>query len=105
MMSRIEEFREFMRKRKPTTLSFLSENQDGFDVAEPCLMQLSFTNVLVYENPNVVYLTGGANFMRLDRVKNIEFDERATAIGTLIRIHCKNPHSSSGESVYTIIAS
>lgn len=104
MMSQIKEFNEFLKRCKPAEISFLSENQDDFDVADPCLLQLSFTNMLVHENPNVVYLTGGANSMRLDRVKNIEFYEKATPIGALIRVHCKNPQSRSGESVYTIIA-
>ena len=43
--------------------------------------------------------------MRLDRVKSVEFSEKATPIGALIRVHCKNPNARSGESVYTIVAS
>lgn len=105
MINHVDDFKEFMKRCKPTTLSFLSENQDDFDIAEPCILQLSFTNILIHENPNVIYLTGGANSMRLDRVKSIEFNEKATAIGTLIRVHCKNPYNRSGESVYTLIAS
>lgn len=105
MMNQLNDFKEFMRRRKPTTLSFLTENQDDFDVADPCVLQLSFSNMLIHENPNVIYLTGGASSMRLDRVKSVEVNEQATPIGVLIRVHCKNPNIRSGESVYTIIAS
>nr|DAX24615.1 MAG TPA: hypothetical protein [Caudoviricetes sp.] len=105
MTNQLSDFKEFMKRCKPATLSFLTENQDDFDVAEPCVLQLSFTNMLIHENPNVIYLTGGASSMRLDRVKSVEFSEKATPIGALIRVHCKNPNARSGESVYTIVAS
>lgn len=104
-MNQFKEFKEFIDRRKPKVIHFLSENQDVFDVADPCVLQFSFTNMLIHENPNVIYLTGGMNSMRLNRVKSVEFYEKATPIGILIRVHCKNPLSKSGESVYTLIAS
>lgn len=104
-MNRLSEFREFMRRYQPTTLWFLSENQKNFAVAEPCVFQLCFTNMFIHENPNVIFLKGGENSMRLERVKSVEFDENETMVGALIIIRCKNPMSSTGESTYTIIAS
>ena len=104
-MNRLSEFREFMKQRQPATLSFLSENQDSFDIVDPCVFQLCFTNMFIHENPNVIFLRSGESSMRLDQVKSVELDENATMAGILIRIHCKNPMSSTGESTYTIIAS
>lgn len=104
-MSQIKEFQEFIAKCKPKTISFLSENQDDFDVADPCVLQLSFTNMLIHENPNVIYLTGGASSMRIDRVKCVQFSEKPTPIGVLIKIICGRPGSRSGISTYTLIAS
>lgn len=104
-MSQIKEFREFIARRRPKTISFLTENQDEFDIADPCVLQLSFTNMLVHENPNVIYLTGGASSMRIDRVKYVQFTEKPTPIGVLIKIICGCPGSRSGVSTYTLIAS
>ena len=102
---RIKELQEFISKHRPKTFSFISENQDEFDVADPCVLQLSFTNMLIHENPNVIYLTGGASSMRIDRVKYVQFSEKPTPIGVLIKIVCGRSGSRSGVSTYTLIAS
>jgi len=104
-MNQFKEFKEFIARRKPKTLSFLSENQSSYDVAEPCVLQLSFTNMLISENPGVIYLTNGENSMRLDRVKSVEIVEDVSPIGSLIKVFCKNPRVPTGVSSYIIIAS
>lgn len=104
-MSQIRKFQEFIARCKPKNISFLSENQDEFDVANPCVLQLSFTNMLIHENPNVIYLTGGASSMRIDRVKYVQFSEKPTPIGFLIKVVCGCHGNRSGVSTYTLIAS
>lgn len=104
-MSQIKEFQEFIARCKPKTISFLSENQDGFNIADPCVLQLSFTNMLIHENPNVIYLTGGASSMRIDRVMCVQFSEESTPIGFLVKIVCGCPGSRSSVSTYTLIVS
>lgn len=44
-MSQIREFQEFITRCNPKTISFLSENQDEFNIADPCVLQLSFTSM------------------------------------------------------------
>lgn len=104
-MIRIREFKAFIAKLNPKSIWFLSENQDEFDVADPCVLQLSFTSMLIHENPNVIYLTGGASTMRIDRVKYVQFDENPTPIGALIKIFCDYPGNRTGVRSYTLIAS
>lgn len=104
-MSQIREFQEFITRCNPKTISFLSENQDEFNIADPCVLQLSFTSMLIHENPNVIYLTGGASSMRIDRVKYVQFSETPTPIGFLIKIVCDYCGSRVGVATYTLIAS
>lgn len=104
-MSQIKELQEFITRCRPKNISFLSENQDEFDVADPCVLQLSFSNMVIHENPNIIYLTGGASSMRINRVKYVQFSEKPTPIGVLIKIICSCPGSRSGVSTYTLIAS
>ena len=103
-MNNMEVFGEFIARHKPKVISFLSQNQDQFDVSNPCLLQLSFTHILISKNPSVIYLTEGVNSLRLDRVKYAEFSEKITPIGSLIKIYCCDPNKCNGEAVYTIIA-
>ena len=102
-MNHIKEFKEFVERYKPTKILFLSDNQDTFSIADPCEMNLVFTDVLVHEYPNIVYFSGGASFMRLDRVKSIEFIENSAGLGTIVKIRCKNQLVRSGESEYTVV--
>jgi len=104
-MNQIREFKKFFASRKPKAISFLSENQDYYDVADPCALQLSFTNMLISENPDVIYLTGHGCTMRLDRVKSVEYSCDATPLGILIKVFCENPAACPGKFSYTLIAS
>ena len=82
MTNQLSDFKEFMKRCNPATLSFLTENQDDFDVAEPCVLQLSFTNMLIHEKPNVIYLTGGAS-----SVRKLRLLERLLGFTVRIRMH------------------
>jgi len=103
-MSKIREFKDFIAKRNPKSFVFWSENQDSYRAADPCKLQLTFTNMLISENPSVIYLTCGENSMRLDRVKNVEYSDNITPLGTIIRIYCGNSVVGRQEFCYSLIA-
>lgn len=102
-MNRIKEFKEFVERYKPTKILFLSDEQKSYMVADPCIMELCFTSVLTYENPNIIYLTGGASSMRFNRVKFVEFPKESTPDSVRVKIYCLDSRQKSGESTYTIV--
>ncbi len=102
-MNKIKEFKEFVERYKPTKILFLSDEQKSYMVADPCIMELCFTSVLTYENPNIIYLTGGASSMRFNRVKFVEFSEEPAPDGVRVKIYCLDNRQKSGESTYTLL--
>lgn len=104
-MSQIREFKEYFLKQKVSEISFWTENQEWYSVADPCKLRLAFTNMLIYENPNIICLKNAMGSFCLDRVKNIEYSEDSTPLGILITIVCAAERGSGGERVYTLIAS
>lgn len=101
-MSQIKEFKKFITRRKPTSISYLSENQDFYD---PCKLELSFTNILISENPSVICLVSGDNRMRINMVKSVKYDENITPFGVLITIISGVCGRTDFDHKFTFIAS
>lgn len=84
----IGELKEFCNEHKPKKISFLTENQEWFDIADPCKLTFSFPLMLLHENPNIVFLKSGNNSLSLDRVRYAVIDTKATLLGTLVTVFC-----------------
>jgi hypothetical protein len=104
-MNKFKDLQEFIAKRMPKEFIFWSENQDGYDVADPCKLQLSFKNMLISENPKIIMLKDGCNSIYFTGVKSVKYIENASVLGTVITIVCKNPNASRGDITYTVVAS
>lgn len=104
-MSQIKEFKEYFSKQKISEISFWSENQEWYSVADPCKLRLTFTNMLIYENPNIICLKSSMGSLCLDRVKSVEYSTDSTPLGILITVVCIAAKGSGKEKVYTLIAS
>jgi hypothetical protein len=84
----VHEFAVYCAGRNLKQISFWTENQLAYSVANPCKLQLSFNKISVHENPNVIYLQGSGNTLYFDRVKRIEIDTKQTVLGTVFTVFC-----------------
>lgn len=101
---RVKEFIDFCRENKPKAIIYQTENQEWYRMSDPCRQMMSFPVIMVHENPNVIYLESGTNKLSLGRVKYVEIDTEATALGTLFRVCCGDRRSDAHDISYTLIA-
>lgn len=101
-MNGIAEFKKFLSEKQPRKIIFMSENQDDFDVADPFVLSVAFSSIFVGENPNVVYITDGANSVRLNMVKRIKVQSESSVIGTEVKVSCLGRER---EKTYTLLVS
>lgn len=67
---------------------YLSENQPGYDCAEPLKAGLTFTNMDVLAVPpsSAIYLMGTENYLGLDFVTAVDCESHV--LGDLLKISC-----------------
>lgn len=53
----IHEFKEYISGIGVKQISLLSSIQDWYDPASPVKLKLSFSEIAVYENPDIIYLS------------------------------------------------
>lgn len=83
---------------------FLTENQRWYRVSDPCKISLAFTDIRVYENPNMIYLhlsdqpDHWSDCMVFDRVDEIRLNRKLSVLGDVATVKC-----GGGEYTYTLI--
>ena len=101
----VGEFRGYLDTHRPKRIFFSTENQDWFDVLDPCKMEMVFSIMLISEAPNIITMRNNLNgIMSFDRVKGVKIDEKASVLGTVVRIRCGSHKTERGDKVYTLIA-
>lgn len=76
---------------------FLSENQPGYDCAEPLKASLTFTSMDVMTgSPTAIYFMGTENYLGLNFVAAVDCESHV--LGDLLKISCK------GGEQYIIVA-
>ena len=70
-----------------------------------CSLRLHFQVVLIYENPNQIFLKSAKNCVCFNEVMFAEIDTDLTVLGTVVTLHCGKPTSKSHGEVYTIVMS
>lgn len=100
----VREFKEYCRDHNISQISFCAENQEWCLVSDPCKFNLSFPSILVYENPDVIYLRHNGNIVYFDRVKYIEIDSNETVLGDTFTICCGNENGYDVIKQYKLIA-
>lgn len=100
----VKEFKEYCETNKPHSIIFYTENQKWYRVSDPCKIKMSFSIMLICENPNLICLKSGANTMSFDRVKFVEIDTESTVLGTLITVFCGEFGTNGHDITYKLIA-
>lgn len=100
----VGELKAYCSAKKPVSVSFSTENQSWYRVSDPCKVNMSFSIMLIYENPNLVCLKSGLNTMYFDRVKFAEIDTDTTVLGTVITLFCGDFSSNNYDITYRLVA-
>lgn len=76
---------------------YLSENQPGYDCAEPLKASLTFTSMdVMTAPPTAIYFVGMGNYLGLNFVAAVDCESHV--LGDLLKISCKDGKE------YTIVA-
>ena len=100
----VHEFKEYCKTNRPNSIIYLTENQAWYRVADPCKIDMSFPIMLIYENPNIIFLKSGNNTILFDMIKYIEIDTESTVLGTIITVYCGEFGTDGYDITYTLIA-
>ena len=99
----VRELIDYYSRNKPKEISFSTENQPWYRVADPCKIKCTFPIMMIFENPNIVCLKSGGNSVCFDRVKFAEVDTDATVLGTVLRLFCESPAGASDSDASYIL--
>ena len=95
----VREFREYIEsKTHIRKIVFWTENQECYTVVNPCKIRMEFTDISVYENPNVICLRDKSNTMTFDRVTEIHLDSKSSTLGDIVTVIC-----GDGGDTYTLV--
>lgn len=100
----IKEFKEYCEDHKPNCISFLTENQRWYRVADPCEIKMSFSIILILENPNLICLKSADGTLLFNQVKFIEIDTESSMLGTVFTIFCGDFNTGRYDITYTLVA-
>lgn len=84
----VRELKKYYDVHQPKRISFLTENQPWYNIADPCKVDCAFSAMMICENPNMVYLKSGGNSLCFDQVKSAEVDTTATVLGDMLTLYC-----------------
>jgi len=104
-MGNVKELGELLTQYNPKEISFWSENQEHYDIADPCKLKLSFSKAVVDEQLGLVHLSNEDSSLCLDRVVGVEYDESMMPVWIMVTVVCGDIASSSGEFRYRLIIS
>lgn len=99
----VHELKKYCEAHRPRKISFNSENQSWFCASDPCKVDLTFQNMQVFDNPNMVCLKSGANTLYFDRVHHAEI-ETDGHFWTVFTIFCGERGKQTPEVTYKLLA-
>lgn len=101
----LSDFEQFCGQLKKVSYVFDSSNQDSLNTGLYMYFVTSFDSVKVYHRPDCVCFMskGGANIMRIGRVRYISVIDDTPEIGIIIQIVC-GPDTEGVDSItYTFV--
>ena len=101
----IRELKEYCERSSPHQVTYYSDNQDWCKEGDLCKFRLHFQIVLIYENPNQVFLKSGTSSICFNNVRFAQIDTESTVLGTILTLYCGNFRASKPTATYTLILS
>jgi hypothetical protein len=106
----VREFKDYCAHHSYERIVYSSMNQEWYSAVHPCKLELSFEQILVWENPNLIYLKTGkerpfgeikSEGMSIALVTHVQVEE-VGAWGTVFTVVCQTTNTYAQS--YVLIA-
>ncbi len=101
----LSEFKGYYGAHSFDKIIFTSANQSWNSIDSTSSVELVFKKMIVTFNPNIIYLKGGENTLRLNRVKAIRLHDDDCLLGKVFTVVCGDSKNNFNDKEYTLIAS
>ena len=95
------QFKRYISSLNYDRIIFYSENQKWDYVQSPINLCLTFRELLVSLNPNMICLKSGDDMVYFERVKHIDVYPEKSVLGVIIDVICED---ANDDICYTLIA-
>jgi hypothetical protein len=100
----IRELREYYQKNHIDQISFCTTAQGWHRVSDSCRINISFPNMLVYEQPAMICLKSGKDTLCIDHIRSVEIDTESMESAIILNVCCGSEVAGGGEIQYTLFA-
>lgn len=95
------QFKRYISSLDYSKIIFYSENQKWDYVQSPINLCLTFGELLVALNPNMICLKSGSNMVYFERVKRVIVDPDRSVLGVILDVICEDANK---DICYTLVA-
>ena len=104
----IVEFNNYIKRKRPQVIIYDDENNSDYiqgaecrcySITQPLRMSLTFDNMLIAQNPNIIHLSGKCGTIAFNYVQKISLDSNCL-LGDIITLYCQ---VGKNTTAYTLI--
>lgn len=108
-MLNITEFRNYITEKKPKEIIYNDENNSDYiqgterrcySIAQPLRMCITFNDILIATNPNIVQLQSKSGKMRFNHIQRVSVDTGGCVLGDVVTLYC---NACEKTSAYTLV--
>ena len=108
-MLNIIEFKDYMTDKRPKEIIYNDENNSDYmqemkrrcySIAQPLHMCLTFNNILITTNPNIVQLQSNSGKMRFNHIQRVSVDTDGCLLGDVVILYC---NADEKTKAYTLV--
>lgn len=99
----VRELKEYYEKHQANKITFCTKNQEWYYVCDPCSFTLTFPVMVIFENPNAIYLKSEHGTMYIGMVRRARIDTESSVLGTVLTIFCEDCDDKEDDISYTLI--
>lgn len=102
-------FKTYIEKKKPTVIIYNDENNSDYmqgterrcySIAQPLHMCLTFNDILIATNPNIVQLQSKSGKMRFNYIHRVSVDTSGSLLGDVVTLYC---NADEKTKAYTLV--
>ncbi len=108
-MLNLTEFKNYITEKRPKEIIYNDENNSDYmqgierrcySIAQPLHMSLTFDNILITTNPNIVQLQSKSGKMRFNYINKVSIDTDDCLLGDIVTLYC---NADGKTKAYTLI--
>lgn len=102
-------FKDYITEKRPKEIIYNDENNSDYiqgterrcySIAQPFHMCLTFNNILITTNPNIVQLQSKSGKMRFNHIHRVSIDTSGCLLGDVVTLYC---NADEKTKAYTLV--